>query len=153
MKYGSFINMRFLSSFNSNMYRKKPFPTKWILIPSLPRDHRFLYTQESTSLGEGHSLVSCPIIPRSSRLKANLQGSSIDRAIVRMVSILFTNVYWFPIASHLLHASTNFQNMDSSGGRGGFNSGPPPWAMVMMLCADSQCLGGNAPHMLRALSS
>ena len=50
-----------------------------------------------------------------------------------MVSILLTNFCWFSFAGHLLHAATIFQNMDSSCGRGGSWSRPPPMAMVIFL--------------------
>lgn len=146
MKYGPFFNMRFLSYIDSNTNTKKPLPTKWLLIPSLTRDRQFLCTQASTTLGKGHSLVNFPISPRSARFRANLQGSLVGRATVEMVSILLTNFYWFSFVGRLLHTATSFWNADSSGGRGGSSSRPPPGAMAMILRADSHCVSANAPH-------
>lgn len=69
MKYGPFFNMRFMSSSDSNTNTKNPLPLKWLLIHSLTRDCQLLFIQASTTLGMGHSLVNCPISPRSARSK------------------------------------------------------------------------------------
>lgn len=139
MKYGPFLNMRFLSFVASNMNTKKPLLTKWLLIPSLIRDHKFLCTQAYTALGEGHNPVNYPISPLSARFNTALQGSSVGRATVGMESILLTNLCWVLVAGHLLHVATRSRNAASSGGRGGSSLRPPPGAMALVLRAISCC--------------
>lgn len=137
MKYGPFMNMRFMSSIASNTNTKKPLSMKWLLIPSLTKGHQFLCTQASTALGEGHKPVNCPISPHSARFNAALQGSSIDRATVGMDSMFFTNFCWFYVAGRLLLAATRSWNAASSSGKGGSFLGSPPGAMALKLCVVS----------------
>ena len=84
MKYGLFLKMRFLSFAFSKMKTKNPFPTKWLLIPSVMSGIQVLYTKASTNLGEGHRPVNWPMSPLSTRLTVDLYISSTDNSIMGM---------------------------------------------------------------------
>ena len=63
-----------------------PLPTKWLLIPSLTNEHRFLCTQASTALGEAQTPVNCLMRPRSAMFKADLHDSLDGSASMGMLS-------------------------------------------------------------------
>jgi hypothetical protein len=90
--------------------------------------------------------------PCSTRFRADLQGSSVGRATVGMVSIFFTNFCCCSLAGHLLHVATSFLNTINSRGRGGAALRPPPGAMAMEQLTDVLWNVGSQTHRVRSPS-
>jgi hypothetical protein len=109
---------------------KYPFPTKWLFIPSFMSGFQFLCTHASTDLGEGQSLVNCPISPLSAKLTVVLQVSSKGNSTLGMLSSFFTNFCCTADGGLLEAAVTSFLNASSSGKGGGVGMAPPPASMA-----------------------
>ena len=92
MKYGPFLKIRSLSSFDSKWKVKYPFPQKWMEILPCILSNQFCSIHLCALFGEGQRPVNCPMRPRSANERVAMRGRAGGRITSCRTSSFFNNL-------------------------------------------------------------